>query len=149
MARKSRIYGSNSKTVAVTINPKIVAFVCNWQSQNKKKPEDYTTKSYSADVKFLRVMCASRVDRAVLLKCVQEKVDGIFIGMCNSENCHFRGGIDLAKNRFQNTIDFLDIIGYDRDRVFVYEDEGSTINSLPKVLEKFTQKIKQLGLYSK
>jgi heterodisulfide reductase subunit A len=147
MARKART--SKPTTVATTIveNPKVVAFICNWQSKDKKKQVDITLKTYSTDVKFLRVMCASRIDRAMLLKCVQEKVDGIFIGICNSENCHYRGGIELAQTRFQNTIDFLDSLGYDRARIIIFEDDGKPVNSLPKVLEDFTQKIKQLGLY--
>ena len=126
---------------------KIVALVCNWQSKGKKKPVDLSSKKFSTDVKFLRVMCASRIDRGMLLKCVQEKVDGIFIGICNAEKCQYRGGIELARNRFQYTIDFLDSLGYERARIFVYEDDGTPVNSLPKVLEAFTKKIKQLGLY--
>jgi coenzyme F420-reducing hydrogenase delta subunit len=140
---------SKSSLVATTIakSPKIVAFICNWQSKDKKKPIDPTSKNYSAEVKFLRVMCASRIDRALLLKCVQEKIDGIFIGICNSEKCHYRGGIELAQNRFQNTTDFLDFLGYERTRIFVFEDEGTPENSLPTAIEEFTQKIRQLGLY--
>lgn len=147
MARKARTTKTATVTSTMARNPKIVAFVCNWQSKDKKKPVDISSKTYSTDVKFLRVMCASRIDRAMLLKCVQEKVDGIFIGICNAENCHYRGGIELAQTRFQNTIDFLDSLGYDRARIFLYEDDGNPVNSLPKELEQFTQKIKQLGLF--
>ena len=147
MARKSRTTQSSTVTSSIVKSLKVVAFVCNWQSKDKNKPIDPTSKRYSTDVKFLRVMCASRIDRAMLLKCVQEKVDGIFIGICNSEKCHYRGGIELAQNRFQYTIDFLDTIGYDRSRIFVYEDDGTPVNSLPKALDEFTKKIKQIGLY--
>ena len=147
MARKSRNTPPSTVASSVTKNLKVVAFVCNWQSKDKKKPSNATSKTYSTNVKFLRVMCASRIDRGMLLKCVQEKVDGIFIGICNSENCHYRGGIELAQNRFQYTIDFLDSLGYERARIFVYEDDRTSVNSLPKVLEEFTKKIKQLGLY--
>lgn len=147
MLRKARKSDPVAKSLATTKPLKVVAFICNWQSQGKKKPVDITSQSYSTEVKFLRVMCVSRIDRAMLLKCVQEKIDGIFIGICNSENCHYRGGIELAQNRFQNTVDFFDLIGYDRSRILVYEDDGSPVNSLPKVLEEFTQKIKRLGLY--
>ena len=147
MGRKTKNTKSTNVASSITKNPRVVAFICNWQSKDKKKPVDLLSKTYSTEIKFLRVMCASRIDRAMLLKCVQEKVDGIFIGICNSENCHYRGGIELAQIRFQNTIDFLDTLGYDRARIFVYEDEGKPVNSLPKVLEEFTQKIKQLGLY--
>ena len=147
MARKSRNTQSSTVTTTITKSPKVVAFVCNWQSKDKKKPIDPTSKTYSTEVKFLRVMCASRIDRGMLLKCVQEKMDGIFIGICNAEKCHYRGGVELAQNRFQYTIDFLDTLGYDRARIFVYEDDGTPVNSLSKVLEEFTKKIKQLGLY--
>ena len=147
MARKSRTSKPISSSSTVTKSPKVVALICNFQSQNKKKATDLSKKSYSTEVKFLRVMCASRIDRAMLLKCVQEKVDGIFIGICNHESCRYRGAIELAERRFENTIDFLDIIGYEKSRIFVYEDDGKVVNSLPKVLEEFTQKIKQLGLY--
>lgn len=147
MSRKVRNLASTTSTSVIEKIPKIVAFVCNWQSKDKKKSVDVTSKSYSTNVKFLRVMCASRIDRGMLLKCVQEKVDGIFIGICNAETCHYRGGIELAQNRFQYTIDFLDAIGYDRSRIFVYEDDGTPVNSLPTVLEEFILKIKQQGLY--
>jgi heterodisulfide reductase subunit A len=147
MARKTRSTKSATISTTITTNLKVAAFVCNWQSKDKKKPVDLTSKKYSTDVKFLRVMCASRIDRAMLLKCIQEKVDGIFLGICNADTCHYRGGIELAQTRFQNTIDLLDSLGYDRARIFIYEDDGKPVNSLPKALEEFTQKIKELGLY--
>jgi len=147
MTRKTRkVQFSRSETEAV-MKPKIVAFVCNWQSQGKKKPIDLTVKPYSADVKFLRVMCVSRIDRALILKCVQEKVDGIFIGICNAETCHYKDGMELARNRFQNTFDFIEALRYDRNRIYVYEDDGTSVNSLPIRLEEFAQEINKMELY--
>ena len=147
MARKKRSVQPKAVSATITENPKVVAFICNWQSKNKKKAIDLSSKLFPTDVKLLRVMCASRIDRAMLLKCVQEKVDGIFIGICNSDMCQYRGAIELAERRFENTIDLLDILGYDKKRVHVFEDDGGTVDLLPKALEEFTKKIKQLGLY--
>ena len=38
-------------------------------------------------------------------------------------------------------------LGYDKNRIHVFEDDGGSVNKMPKELEEFTQKIKQLGLY--
>ncbi len=148
MARRNRNIQSSTASSVIAKNPKVVAFVCNWLSKYKKSAIDATKKSYSTNVKFLRVMCASRIDRAMVLKCVQEKVDGIFIGICNSEKCQYPGAIELAEQRFENTIEFLNSIGYHKSRVCVYEDNVVEGNSLIKALEEFAQKIKQLGSYS-
>ncbi|MBN2155870.1 MAG: hydrogenase iron-sulfur subunit [Candidatus Lokiarchaeota archaeon] len=147
MARKSRKTQSITEASTVEKNPKIVAFICNWQSKNKHKPVDLLSKKYATDIHFLRVMCASRIDRGMLLKCVQEKVDGIFIGICNAEQCRYKGGIDLARIRFQNTIELLDILGYDKSRIFIFEDDDSPVNLLPEKLEDFSKNIKKLGFY--
>ena len=147
MARKSRSAQPKPVSATTTKSLKVVAFICNWQSKNKKKAVDPSSKQYSTEVKFLRVMCASRIDRGMLLKCIQEKVDGIFIGICNNEMCQYRGGIELAERRFESTINLLDTLGYDKNRVHVFEDDGGSVNLLPNALEEFSQKIKQLGLY--
>ncbi len=61
--------------------------------------------------------------------------------------CHYRGALELSEQRFENTIDLLDALGYDKSRIQVYEDDGDSTNSLPKVLEEFTQKVNELGEY--
>ena len=122
---------------------KILGFVCNWHSfQDTNNIIDH---QYPADVKLVRVMCSSRIDRNIILKAVEEKIDGIFIVSCTDDNCHYKGGNILAKTRLKHTAEFLHQIGYDKNRIQYFESENLKENSPVDALYSFTKQIIDLG----
>ena len=122
---------------------KILGFVCNWHSfQDTNNIVDH---QYPADVKLVRVMCSSRIDRNIILKAVEEKIDGIFIVSCTDDNCHYKGGNILAKTRLKATAEFLHQIGYDKNRIQYFESENLKENSPVDALNSFTKQIISLG----
>ena len=122
---------------------KILGFVCNWHSF--QDTNSIIEQPYPAGVKLLRVMCSSRIDRNIILKAVQEKIDGIFIVSCTDNNCHYKGGNILAKTRLKATAEFLDQIGYDKNRIQYFESENLKENSPVDALNSFTKQIISLG----
>ena len=133
----------NPKSVKKNTQIKILGFVCNWHSF--QDTNSIIEQPYPAEVKLLRVMCSSRIDRNIILKAVQEKIDGIFIVSCTDENCHYKGGNILAKTRLKATAEFLDQIGYDKNRIQYFESENLKENSPVDALHSFTKQIISLG----
>lgn len=133
----------NPVDVKINSQIKILGFVCNWHSF--QDTNNIVDQQYPADVKLVRVMCSSRIDRNIILKAVQEKIDGIFIVSCTDENCHYKGGNILAKTRLKATAEFLHQIGYDKSRIQYFESENLKENSPVDALYSFTKKIISLG----
>ena len=122
---------------------KVLGFVCNWHSF--QDTNSIIDNQYPADVKLVRVMCSSRIDRNIILKAVEEKIDGIFIVSCTDDNCHYKGGNILAKTRLKATAEFLHQIGYDKNRIQYFESENLKKNSPLDALYSFTKQIISLG----
>ena len=122
---------------------KILGFVCNWHSF--QDTNNIVDNEYPADVKLVRVMCSSRIDRNIILKAAEEKIDGIFIVSCTDENCQYKGGNILAKTRLKHTTEFLHQIGYDKNRIQYFESENLKENSPVDALHSFTKQIISLG----
>ncbi len=133
----------NPKSVKINSQIKILGFVCNWHSF--QDTNSIVEHQYPADVKLVRVMCSSRIDRNIILKAVEEKIDGIFIVSCTDENCHYKGGNILAKTRLKATAEFLDQIGYDKNRIQYFESENLKQNSPVDALYSFTKQVISLG----
>ncbi len=125
---------------------KILGFVCNWYNWKNQDTDSITDHQYPADVKLLRVMCSSRIDRNIILKVVEEKIDGIFIVSCTDEKCHYKGGNFLAKTRLKATAEFLDQIGYDNSIIKYFDSENLKENSPVDAVYSFTKQIIRLGL---
>ncbi|MHA1729153.1 MAG: hydrogenase iron-sulfur subunit [Promethearchaeota archaeon] len=127
------------------IDPKIIALICNWYSF--EETDVINDIDLPLNIKIIRVMCTSRIDRAIILKAVKEKIDGIIIISCSREMCRYKGGNEMAINRIKKTASFLTNLGYDMNRIKFFEAEAdvTTKSSLAEILTAFSDKIKKLG----
>lgn len=127
----------------INFKPRILALVCNWHSFKGKELD--INESYNANIKFIRVICSSRIDRAIILKVVEEKIDGIIIIACSQDNCHYLGGTDIANNRIKHTVRFLKNVGYEEERILLNESPEAEKADNVDFLSTFVEKIINLG----
>ena len=74
--------GSGSK-------PKILGFVCNWCCYGGADLCGVSRFQYPPYIRLIRVMCSARVDMAHIFLALSTGQDGVFVGGCHLNDCHY------------------------------------------------------------
>jgi coenzyme F420-reducing hydrogenase delta subunit len=69
--------------------PKIIGFLCNWCCYGGADLCGVSRLQYPPHIRVIRVMCAGRVDPAFVLRAFKRGMDGVFIGGCHFNDCHY------------------------------------------------------------
>ncbi|MFA5384026.1 MAG: hydrogenase iron-sulfur subunit [Eubacteriales bacterium] len=72
-----------------TIKPKILGFVCNWCCYGGADLCGVSRFQYPPYIRLIRVMCSARVDMAHVFLALSTGQDGVFIGGCHLNDCHY------------------------------------------------------------
>lgn len=126
------------------MDPKILAFVCNWCGYGAVESSGVTKNQYPANVEIVRVMCAGRVERKLIIDAIEKGIQGILIVSCNFGNCHYMDGNVLALQRIESTKKYLSSMGFNKDRIKYIQIRASEGNNFAKELTKFVEEIKIL-----
>ena len=122
---------------------KIIGFVCNWHSIGDV--DEFLDKDYPSDIKFIRVMCAARIDRPILLKAAEGNIDGILIIICKENECRYKDGSIMAKKRINHTARLVNSLGFNENRIKIIEiNDPTDIEPVSEAIHNFSQKIKSL-----
>jgi coenzyme F420-reducing hydrogenase delta subunit len=121
--------------------PKLIIFACNWISYTGKDQKDDPLLHLPSTIKVIRVMCAARVTRSLLLQSLSTGIEGILILAC--KKCYHKDASSLEKQRIIHTTDLLQNIGLSSDRIRFIELLPSE-NPLEKI-SAFIQEIRIMG----
>jgi coenzyme F420-reducing hydrogenase delta subunit len=107
--------------------------------------ENFIDADYPCQVNFIRVMCAARIDRHILLKAAESKIDGILIIICRENECRYKDGSMIAKDRIRHTARLLNSLGYDGKRVKIIEINDPAENkNVSETIKDFSHKIESM-----
>ncbi len=124
--------------------PKIALFQCRWCLYSPTDQEWVDTK-LPENIHLTKTPCTGRINPLYMLNAVQGGADGVMISGCLPEQCHFKTGNMAARRQLDEFNDFLDYIGYDKQRVrFVWldlQDRGI----IQKQLAAFEQDLEGMG----
>ena len=124
--------------------PKIALFQCRWCLYAPADQECVDTQ-LPENIHLTKTPCTGRINPLYVLNAVQGGADGVMISGCLPEQCHFKTGNMAARRQLEEFNDFLDYIGYDKQRVrFVWldlQDRGI----IQKQLAAFEQELDDLG----
>ena len=124
--------------------PKIVLFQCQWCIFS---PDDqhWVDTQLPENIHLVKVPCTGRINPLYILNVVQGGADGVMISGCLPEQCHFKTGNIGARRQLEEFSDYLDYIGYERERIrFLWldlQDRGI----IQKELTAFEAQIQALG----
>lgn len=96
--------------------PKIVLFQCQWCLYSPED-QDWVDHRLPPNVHLSKVPCTGRINTLYILNAVQGGADGVMISGCLPEQCHFKEGNIAARRQLDEFADFLDHIGFERNRV--------------------------------
>ena len=126
--------------------PTIVGFLCNWCCYGGADLAGVSRFQYPPYLRVIRLMCSGRVDLQFIFRTLARKADGVFIGGCHLNDCHYNpeGNYDAMGNVLMAKR-ILEKLGVNPERLrleWVSAGEGVRF---AEVITSFSAKVKSLG----
>ena len=125
--------------------PRIVAFFCNWCTYTAADLAGVSRLKYAANARVIRVMCSGRIDPQFILEALARGADGVLIGGCHPNDCHYVEGNYKMLRRFALLQRMLQDMGVEEARVrleWISAAEGEKVKT---VMNEMVEQLKQLG----
>jgi len=100
----------------MSLEPKIIAFCCNWCSYAAADLAGISRLQYPGSIRIIRVMCSGMVHPEMVLHALDKGADGVMIIGCHLGECHYLKGNEMALARAEVIADTLDDLGYASER---------------------------------
>jgi len=130
----------------IRYKPKMVGIVCNWCCYGGADLAGVSRFQYPPYIKLIRVMCSGRVDMGHIFRAFLNGADGVFIGGCHLNDCHYitNGNYD-AYSMVQICKKILNFIGVTPERLRVeWVSAGEGIR-FANIMNEFSAEIEKLG----
>jgi len=128
-----------------SFTPRIVGFLCNWCTYAAADLAGSSKLEISSSLTVIRVMCSSRVDHNLLLTTFFSGADGILIAGCHPGDCHYDKGNYYTRRRYALLKKIMQTLNLEPDRLQLSWISAAEGNRYAEVVNKFTEKIIQLG----
>lgn len=122
-----------------------MAFFCNWAPWSCYTGMGEQGITIPGEVNVTRVMCAARVNTALLLKSFEKGADGVVIVGCRLDNCQNGNGPEVAERNIEHAIDTLTLLGLERERLQFKYYLAHEAERLSLDLYQFVEQIESLG----
>lgn len=125
--------------------PRLVAFFCNWCTYTAADLAGVSRLKYAPNVRVIRLMCSGRVDPQFILDAFAKGADGVLIGGCHPNDCHYVEGNYKMLRRFQLLKRLLADMGIEEQRVRLEWISAAEGDKVRRVVNEMTEQIHQLG----
>jgi len=132
--------------IATEFKPTIVGFLCNWCCYGGADLAGVSRFQYPPYLRVIRLMCSGRVDLEFIFRSFAKGADGVFIGGCHLNDCHYNpeGNYDALGNSFIAKR-ILEHIGINPGRLrleWVSAGEGIRF---AEIMNDFSKQVKSFG----
>ncbi len=124
--------------------PKIVAFFCNWCTYTAADLAGTSRMKQAPNVRVVRVMCSGRIDPQFVMAAFQNGADGVLIGGCHPNDCHYQEGNYKCMRRFKLLERMLSDLGIEKERLRMEWISASEGNHLQHVVNEMTEQLRKL-----
>src|SRR4030042_3233 len=125
--------------------PKIIGFLCNWCSYAGAELCGGSRYQYPTNVRAVRVMCSTRISPHIVLDLFEAGADGILIGGCHLNDCHYITGNFYTEKRVRLMKKLLEDAGVEAGRLRLEWVSASEGEKFSKIVTEFTEQVKKLG----
>jgi F420-non-reducing hydrogenase iron-sulfur subunit len=122
-----------------------VAFFCNWCTYTAADLAGVSRTKYAANIRVIRLMCSGRVDPQFILDAFAKGADGVLIGGCHPNDCHYVEGNYKMLRRSRLLTRLLADLGIEEDRFrleWISAAEGEKVKT---VVNDMVAKLTALG----
>jgi F420-non-reducing hydrogenase iron-sulfur subunit len=125
--------------------PTIVAFFCNWCTYLAADLAGTSRARYAPNVRVIRVMCSGRVDPQFVLDAFARGADGVLIGGCHPNDCHYQEGNYKTLRRVTLLRRLLEQMGIEPQRFRLEWISASEAERLRTVVNTMVEEVRALG----
>jgi F420-non-reducing hydrogenase iron-sulfur subunit len=125
--------------------PKIIGFICKWCTSAGADLAGTSRMKYPPNMIPITVFCSSRVDPQYILWSFKNGADGVFIGGCHPNDCHYQDGNYKTMKRIPILKNLLKDLGIEPERLRLEWISASEADKFRKTITEFTETIKKLG----
>ncbi len=125
--------------------PKIVAIFCNWCTYLAADLAGTSRVKYAPNTRVVRVMCSGRVDPQFVLDAFARGADGVLIGGCHPNDCHYQEGNYKCLRRFALLKRVVRELGIEEDRFRLEWISAAEAEKLKTVVNDMVEKVRALG----
>ena len=133
-------YQNSSNWVPMN-KPLIVALTCDWSAYSAAEIAGARRESGFPDVKIIRMNCSARLDPNHILWAFLNGADGVFVGICNPGECHYRTGNLYARERVERLKNQLANHGVDPRRLHLEFMSGDEYKKFIGAVTRFANQL--------
>jgi F420-non-reducing hydrogenase iron-sulfur subunit len=126
-------------------SPRIVAFFCNWCTYTAADLAGVSRIKYASNTCTIRLMCSGRVDPQFIVEAFAKGADGVLIGGCHPNDCHYAEGNYKCLRRFRLIQRVLGDLGIAQDRLRLEWISAAEGDKVKTVINEMVGKIQALG----
>ena len=139
-------WGQTNVVIGPDFEPKILGFLCNWCCYAGADLAGVSRYQYPTNVRVIRVMCSGRVDPKFVFQAFAEGADGVFIGGCWLDECHYvTNGNYQASEMTKRCRALMERIGLNSERLRIEWVSASEGIRFAEVMTNFTSHVRELG----
>lgn len=137
--------GAGGGEVAAGWSPRIVAFFCNWCTYTAADLAGVSRLKYAPNVRVIRLMCSGRVDPQFILEAFARGADGVLVGGCHPNDCHYVEGNYKMLRRARMLGRLLEEMGVERERFRLEWISAAEGEKVKVVVNEMVERIRALG----
>jgi F420-non-reducing hydrogenase iron-sulfur subunit len=131
--------------IGAKFEPRIVAFFCNWCTYLAADLAGTSRIKYAPNTRVIRVMCSGRVDPQFVLDAFAKGADGVLIGGCHPNDCHYQEGNYKALRRYHLLKRMVRQMGIEEERLRLEWISAAEGDRVRVVVNDMVEKIRALG----
>ena len=125
--------------------PRIVAFFCNWCTYTAADLAGVSRMKHASNARVIRLMCPGRVDPQFIMDALTRGADGVLIGGCHPNDCHYAEGNYKCLRRHQMLKRMLADMGIEPERVRLEWISAAEGEKVKRVINEMVAAITRLG----
>lgn len=131
--------------IGASFEPRIVAFFCNWCTYLAADLAGTSRIKYAPNTRVIRVMCSGRIDPQFVLDAFAKGADGVLIGGCHPNDCHYQEGNYKALRRYHLLKRLVRQMGIEEERLRLEWISAAEGDRVRVVVNEMVEKIRALG----
>jgi heterodisulfide reductase subunit D len=123
----------------------IILFMCNWGPHAAFQTLQDTAARIPDEIKMVRIPCAGRISKALLLRSFEMGAHGVALVGCRPGSCRYGTGSSNAEDHVQDARGILELLGLGKDRLRLATFLPDEPEQLLSFLCDFSADIRQMG----
>ena len=127
------------------IEPRIIAFACNWCTYAAADLAGTARVQYPPNVYIVRLMCSGMINPDYILRAFEKGADGVIVSGCHYTDCHYIDGPVKCDAMVDKLRKVLHVLGLEDERLrreMISTSEGTVF---ARVVKEFVDQLKKLG----